>query len=322
MPGDQTNYSGRRSLILQLIFALCAPSCSAVAAQMSESCSPSAEVVQIASGVYVRPGHAAVVFEGDEIANIGFVVGNRCVAVVDTGGSVAEGHALDCAIRGVTDRPVCYVINTHVHPDHLLGNLAFQRAGVEFVGHAKLPRALALRGKTYLERASEYENTQLHESTIVFPERTVTGVVKLDIGGRVLTVRAHQSAHTDHDISVVDDETNTAFLGDLVFLQHLPVIDGSINGWIGELGVITGESWDNVVPGHGAPRAAWPSAAGPTAVYLTELRDDVRTWIASGGDLASAQDNIGHSRSEAWLLFDRYHRRNVGAAYAELEWED
>ena len=82
--------------------------------------------MQVTSGVYVRPGRHAVVFEGDQITNIGFVVGDRCVAVVDTGGSLAEGRAFDCAIREVTDRPVCYVINTHVHPDHLLGNLAFR----------------------------------------------------------------------------------------------------------------------------------------------------------------------------------------------------
>lgn len=281
-----------------------------------------AKVVQVASGIYVRPGHAAVVFEGDEIANIGFVVGNRCVAVVDTGGSVAEGRALDCAIRSVTDRPVCYVINTHVHPDHILGNLAFRRAGVEFVGHAKLPRALALRGDTYLARASAYEDTQLPGSNIVFPERTVTAVVQLDIGGRILAVRAHKSAHTDHDISIVDNKTKTAFVGDLVFLQHLPVIDGSISGWIGELAAITGESWDNVVPGHGPPHAAWPAAAEPTADYLAALRDQVRAWIDGGGDLVSAQDGIRLFRPGNWLLVDRYQRRNVGAAYAELEWED
>ncbi len=321
MPTDQRKYSARRSVMLHLSLSFCALSCAATQPNR-QSCSPSTEVVQVASGVYVRPGHGAVVFESDEIANIGFVVGDRCVAVVDTGGSIAEGHSLDCVIRGVTDRPVCYVINTHVHPDHLLGNLAFQRPGVEFVGHAKLPRALALRGDMYLERASAYENARLQESSIVFPERTVTGVVTLDIGGRVLTVRAHQSAHTDNDISVVDDKTKTAFLGDLVFLQHLPVIDGSINGWIAQLGAITGESWDNVVPGHGPPHALWPAAAEPTARYLAELRDEVRAWIARGGDLASAQDNIGQSRSEEWLLIDRYHRRNVGAAYAELEWED
>jgi len=321
MLSHQRKSNSRRMLIMQLGCAFFALSCATTPPQHA-SCSSPTDVVQVASGVYVRPGHAAVVFEGEQIANIGFVVGDRCVAVIDTGGSVAEGRALDCAIRELTDRPVCYAINTHVHPDHLLGNAAFQRPGVEFVGHAKLPRALALRGDIYLARASAFEGRELDASRLIFPERTVAGVVKLDIGGRILSVRAHKSAHTDNDISVVDETTKTAFLGDLVFLEHIPVIDGSINGWLVELDDLTGESWEYVVPGHGPARASWPAAAAPTVQYLTGLRDQVRAWIASGSDLASAQDRIGAPPSDGWQLAERYQRRNVGAAYAELEWED
>ena len=322
MPNDQHKFSRGRSVILHLYCAFCALSCSGAAAPVRDSCPTSAAIEEIAAGLYVRPGHTAVVFEGDEIANIGFVVGARCVAVIDTGGSEKEGRSLDCAIREVTDRPVCYVINTHVHPDHMLGNVAFRRPGVEFIGHTKLPRAMALRGTTYLERASAYEGRPLEEANIVAPERTVADVVQLDIGGRILTVRAMSSAHTDNDVIVVDDTTQTAFVGDLVFLEHLPVIDGSINGWISELEMLSDESYAYVVPGHGPGYAPWPAAAAPTLQYLATLRAGVRAWIASGGDLASAQDDIGNVRSGEWPLFDRYQQRNVGAAYAELEWEN
>lgn len=321
MPTKRQESSAPKVLILLVSCPFFALSCAAATSE-HESCSPTAEIVQVAEGIYVRPGQAAAVFEGDQIANTGFVVGDRCVAVVDTGGSMAEGQALDCAIRAVSDRSVCYVINTHVHPDHLLGNAAFVRPGVEFVGHAKLPRALALRGDLYLERASAHEQRELDASQIVFPERTVASIVELDIGGRVLTIRAHQSAHTDHDLSVVDSKTNTAFLGDLVFLEHLPVIDGSINGWIDELEQLSEVSMSYVVPGHGPPRADWPAAAGPGLEYLTDLRELVRAWIATGGDLASAQDTIDAPQGAEWRLVERYHERNVGAAFAELEWEE
>lgn len=320
---DQRNSSSRRATILLLYCcAYALPSSGGAPLPQEASCSASIDVVQVADGIYVRRGHPAVVFEGDEIANVGFIIGDRCVAVIDTGGSVEEGAALDCTIRQLTDRPVCYVINTHVHPDHLLGNKAFLRSGVEFIGHVKLPRALALRGDIYLERASTYARQELPDSTIVFPQRTVADSVQLDIGGRILTLQAHQTAHTDNDLSVVDQKTMTAFLGDLVFLEHLPVLDGSINGWIGELETLTGETFNYVVPGHGPVRARWPSAATPTLQYLTGLRDEVRARIAVGDDLALAQREIRPSRADDWVLLDRYHRRNVGAAYAELEWED
>src|SRR5579863_8242975 len=95
---------------------------------------------EIAPGVFVHPGKAlALDAPGhDDIANIGFVVGARCVAVIDTGGSVRVGGALQAALRGKTAMPVCYVINTHVHVDHVLGNAAFAHEHPVYVGHALL----------------------------------------------------------------------------------------------------------------------------------------------------------------------------------------
>src|SRR5690606_2088553 len=103
---------------------------------------------EVAPGVFVHPGRHAGIEDparGDS-ANVGFVVGERCVAVIDTGGSVATGRALAAAIAAQTTTPICYVINTHAHFDHVLGNAAFAAPGVEFVGHAALGDALAASG--------------------------------------------------------------------------------------------------------------------------------------------------------------------------------
>jgi quinoprotein relay system zinc metallohydrolase 2 len=250
------------------------------------------------------------------------VIGSRCVAVIDTGGSFAEGQALDHAISKLTDVPVCFVLNTHVHPDHMLGNEAFRRDDVQFIGHENLPRAMALRGDTYLQRAAEYSGKAAEGSQIVLPEQTVAGEVQLDLGQRTLLLRAHATAHTDNDLSILDVQTGTLFTGDLVFLEHLPVLDGSINGWLGELDRLMGEQFERVVPGHGPVRASWPQGAKPAVRYLTELREATRDWIARGGELGKAQEGIGVAQPEQWQLIEQYHKRNVAAAFAELEWED
>lgn len=283
-------------------------------------CQPAAGVVEIAPGLYLRPGAHELVFEGDQVANAGFVIGERCVAVLDSGGSPEEGEALACAIRQRTALPVCYVINTHVHPDHMLGNHAFVGAGVEFVGHAKLPRAISLRGRHYLKRAEELTGRSFAEALLVPPGQLVEEELRLDLGGRTLVLTAHPSAHTDHDMSVFDSATRTLWLGDLMFVEHVPVIDASVNGWLRVLERLEASPAVRAVPGHG-PVRPWPQALQDTRRYLTVVRDETRGFIASGGTLRQAQDKLGHSEAVNWLLFDSYHKRNIATAFAELEWE-
>ena len=294
-----------------------------VEAGVGRPCEPAATMLEVAEGVFVRQGKTAVVFEDTEVANVGFIVGERCIAIIDSGGSVEEGEALRCAAeQRAPSVPICYVVNSHVHPDHVFGNLAFKAPGVEFIGHSKLARAMGIVGGIFLERAEAQAGRPLGEDYLVVPERAVEGELVLDLGGRKLTLRAHPSAHTDHDLSVFDDRTATLWLGDLLFMGHVPVLDASINGWIAVLEDLSGVEARHVVPGHGRLDASWPDAAADLVRYLHTVRDETREVIARGDTLRAAQESVGRSESERWQLFDEYHQRNIARAFSELEWED
>ena len=278
----------------------------------------------IAPGVFVHfAPHAPLNPENHgAIANIGFIIGDRCVAVIDTGGSPEQGRALKAALRQRTNLPVCYVINTHVHQDHILGNSAFKEPGVKFVGHSRLPRALSMRSAFYLQNAPEQLGIKLSPRDVIAPDILVENTLKLGLGNRILTLTAHPTAHTDNDLSILDEKTHTLWLGDLLFVSHIPVIDGSLKGWIKVMESLEKQHFEHVIPGHGPLVKDWPQALQPQKTYLTGLLHEIRTAIKNGVSLEQAMATIGQAARQDWQWFDVFHAKNIATAYAELEWEE
>jgi quinoprotein relay system zinc metallohydrolase 2 len=306
MPGP------RLALALWLLGAATQPK--AIAAQF--------EIQQVATGVFVHfgqpldleaPGH-------DDIANIGFIVGSRCVAVIDTGGSVRVGRALLAAIRQRTQKPICYVINTHVHVDHVLGNVAFTAAHASFIGHAALADAIARSRLYFVQHYPEDLDPPASAQQIIAPDQRVQDRLELDLGGRRLRLQAWPVAHTDCDLSVLDESTRTLWTGDLLFRQRLPAVDGDVEGWLNVIDELARIRVRRAIPGHGPLTTDLPAAIEPERRYLRALRDGVRSAIDSGQSLPEAIDAVAASEKPQWLLWDSTHPRNVTRVYQQFEW--
>jgi quinoprotein relay system zinc metallohydrolase 2 len=280
-------------------------------------------LTKVADGVYVHRGQHAdidVPARGDS-ANLGVVVGTRCVAVIDSGGSIVTGRALSAAIALLTDKPVCYVINTHVHFDHVLGNAAFVGPGTEFIGQAQLPEALAVSREFFAESFAAELGGEGQGGQVIAPTRQVTDSERIDLGGRHLLLQAVASAHTATDMTVLDERTNTLFSGDLVFRERLPVLDGDLEGWLAWLERTSSQTYARVVPGHGPVDEAWPAGAAPLQRYLRALLDQTRAAIAEGVFIEDAKHTVAEDERAHWLLTERAHGLNVSRAFRALEWE-
>ena len=287
------------------------------------SLSQTFRIDEIASGVFVHRGkNVALDAAGhDDIANIGFIVGSHCVAVIDTGGSVRIGKLLRAAVRERTKLPICYVIDTHVHVDHVLGNFAFVADRPHFVGHAALAAAIARSRDFFIANYLNDFDGAPTAAQIIAPDILVNDTFDLDLGDRHLTLKAWPKAHTDCDVTVFDEKTSTLWTGDLLFRERIPALDGSVTGWLKAIDALSQHPAKFVVPGHGSPAADMAAAIAPEQNYLRALVDGVRDAIAHGESMQWAIDHVAVSEKPHWQLWDSAHAHNVARAYEELEWE-
>jgi cyclase len=117
--------------------------------------SPNFELVKLADGVYscIRKEPASLWFN----PNNTFIIGKKDVIVIDANISSAYTREVIAALRSLTNKPIKYVINTHWHEDHIIGNRAYREAypGVKFIAQrstlADLPTIGATNRKGSIE---------------------------------------------------------------------------------------------------------------------------------------------------------------------------
>lgn len=288
---------------------------------------PALNTREIADGVYFHQGAIEQISVANQgrIANLSFIVGDT-VAVIDAGGSRAEGEALYAAIRKVTDKPVSHLILTHMHPDHILGAEVFAEAGASIVAHSSLPEAVERRTPAWMLSIPQQIGKTAFLGTRVAPvDQRVDQPMTIPLGSTELTLAPQESAHTDNDLTVFDRESETLFTGDLAFRGLTPSLDGRLAQWIGWIEAGPPDPAPAlIVPGHGPVAENWDEAVGPELQYLRALRDATRKTVAGGMALSQAIPAIVQLMqpySEGWADFTATTARNAATSFSQLEWE-
>lgn len=287
-------------------------------------------VEEVSDGLFVHFGkHEDMTVENrGDIANIGFVIGQESVAVIDPGGSAAVATALREAIEQRTNLPIEYLVLTHTHPDHVLGAGVFADVP-HIIAHQRYRLALAFRTEQDTNRFHDLKPDRAAAAPTVELDSGMS--TALDLGDRLLQVVAMSPGHTDHDVIVVDTNSATLWASDVIFGTRLPSLDGNLKGWLSVLEQVeTDYVVDQVVPGHG-PVAPLAQLLSPQREYLVGLRDRVREQIRAGRSLSDATKDAEQEASEGrlagsdaangWLLAPLHHPINVTQAWIQLEWE-
>ncbi len=119
---------------------------------------------------------------------------------------------------------------------------------------------------------------------------------------------------------MIDETTKTLFAGDLVFLDHIPVVDGSIRGWLRIMDDLA-EQPARARGSGSRSRERMAAALADERRYLETLAADVRALVKRGAPIKAAADTAAASERPRWQLFDDYNARNATAAFSEIEWE-
>jgi glyoxylase-like metal-dependent hydrolase (beta-lactamase superfamily II) len=177
--------------------------------------------------------------------NVGVLVTDEGVIVVDTMTFVRQGGKILERIRGLTDRRVMAILNTHYHLDHTHGNPAFLE-GTKVIATGRTLQHL---------RELDADFWRDPPASKLLPNQTFDSTLEITIGGKTVRLLHLGRGHTDGDLVVLFVEDRVLHTGDLFFNGYYPNIDleagGTVREWPATIERVLALDFDTVIPGHG-----------------------------------------------------------------------
>jgi len=255
-------------------------------------------------------------------ATFGVIVTPEGVVLVDAGASWKGAEMIDATIDQITDLPVKYVINSGGQDHRWLGNGYWQAHGAVVISSAtseverfgRLDEELAMMD--HFAGAAALEGTIATKADITF-DASYT----LVFGGETLEIiHPETGGHTSGDSFVWLADKSVMLTGDIVFYERmLGFGEDRFLGWITGFEAMAAYAPTYVVPGHGHVTDL-AGATHDTYDYLVNLRDNMRAYIADGGDIIGSV-NIDQSAFAYLVHFADFDKKNAQKAFQILEWE-
>ncbi|HVY89050.1 MAG TPA: MBL fold metallo-hydrolase [Hyphomonadaceae bacterium] len=254
-------------------------------------------------------------------SNAGFIIGDDGVLVVDAFQTPVAAKALLDEIRKLTPKPIKFVVNTHYHYDHVMGDSVFAEAGATIVTH---PNARVWERTENLNllgsRASDSQKTAI--ANLPLAGLTTKEPITFWLGSKRIDVRP-EKGHTGGDLVVYVPDAHVLFCGDLLWRKVSPnLIDGTVKDWAatdGAFAKLPDAASMKYVPGHGDVA----TAADVTEFqgYLNDLSAFTKAARAKkleGDALVAEVLPKMKAKYGSWLAFDYFASKEIGFMSDEL----
>lgn len=210
----------------------------------------------------VAPGVYAIITPSRDIpgpenrgwnSNSAFVVTNEGVLLFDTGSSSAIGEAIKKLIAGVTEQPVRWIVNSHAHGDHWLGNGAFRDTVDAIYASEQTTDTIAANGQLWVDRFQQMTEGATGRSEIAVPDTLVSGQTELMLGGVQISLFLSGNSHSPGDVLMWLPGQKVLVSGDVVYSDRMPsTLESDLTRWISLLDEIVAMQPKVVIPGHGS----------------------------------------------------------------------
>ena len=257
---------------------------------------------------------------GSHICNSGFIVGDEGVMVVDAMMVASMVRPYIEEIRKVTSKPIKYLVNTHHHVDHALGNQFYLPA--EVVSHRGCREALISRGvnveslsQGWPQYRDDWAQTRLTPASITYEDKMV-----VHLGDRVIELLHPGPAHTYGDTLVYLPKEKVLFTGDVAFHYLTPLArDGHISNWI-RVGnrILKHLDVTTLMPGHGP--VTGKEVVSTTLRYLRLIKRTSRSYFQRGASVEEASRGVRLGEYADWDEPERV-MVNVERMYQEFRGE-
>jgi len=253
--------------------------------------------------------------------NMAFVVGNKAVAVLDTGYTEAMGKAMLAHIRKITKAPVKYAVDTNSRPDRFMANPAFRAAGATIIAHRDTAKNMAAQSGNYAGAIERILG--LKEGAVKIPkapDQIINKKTQLDLGGVNVTLENFGPAHTPAQLVAYVAADNVVYTSDLLYADRLLAVipDSNTEHWIKAFDRLKQFTGATFIPGHGKP-GLLSSFDFPTRQYLNLLYQHMNKMVEEGVDVQDAIDRLDQSRFANLTNFDLLAGRNASWTYLERE---